>query len=69
MAGGVIANVILNYKIYEKCNVKNIFICPSMGDEGSALGAAIIAAIEHKLDLSWLSKYKLPYWGTSFSKE
>lgn len=69
LAGGVIANVILNYKIYEKCNVKNIFICPSMGDEGSALGAAIIAAIEHKLDLSWLSKYKLPYWGPSFSKE
>ena len=46
LAGGVFSNVILNYKIYEKCKIKNLFICPAMGDDGSALGSAILAAIE-----------------------
>lgn len=68
LAGGVIANVILNYKIYENCNIKNLFVCPAMGDDGSALGAALLAAIDKKLKLDWLSNFNMPYWGPSFSK-
>ena len=69
LAGGVIANVILNYKIYENCNVDKLFVCPAMGDDGSALGAALLSSIEKKLDLDWLSNYEMPYWGPNFERE
>ena len=69
LAGGVIANVILNYKIYENCNVDKLFVCPAMGDDGSALGAALLSSIEKKLDLDWLSNYEMPYWGPYFDRD
>jgi carbamoyltransferase len=40
-----------------------------MGDEGSALGAVFLAAIEKKLDLTWVSKYNMPYWGPSYDQD
>lgn len=40
IAGGVFANVLLNQKIRELKEVKNIFTLPHVGDEGLALGAA-----------------------------
>ena len=69
MAGGVVANVILNYKIFERCNIKNLYICPPMGDEGSALGAALLAANEIKKDINWVGNYSMPYWGPSYNQE
>ena len=67
IAGGVAANVIMNLKLYEECRLKNIFVCPPMGDEGSALGAAIKSAIENKLDCDWISNLKMPYYGPSYT--
>jgi carbamoyltransferase len=69
LAGGVIANVILNYKIFQNCRINNIYVCPPMGDEGSALGAAFLAAINKNLDIKWLSKDVMPYWGPSYNKD
>ena len=69
LAGGVIANVILNYKIFQNCRINNIYVCPPMGDEGSALGAAFLAAINKNLDIKWLSKNIMPYWGPSYNKD
>ncbi len=69
LAGGVVANVILNHKIYEKCKVNKIYICPPMGDEGAALGSAFLASIEKKLDIKKLLKNSMPYWGPSYTKE
>ncbi len=69
MAGGVIANVILNLAIFEKCKFKNIYIFPGMGDEGAALGAVLIKAIENKEDISWINNESMPYWGPEISKE
>jgi carbamoyltransferase len=69
LAGGVIANVILNYKIFQNCRINNIYVCPPMGDEGSALGAACLAAINKNLDIKWLSKDIMPYWGPSYNKD
>jgi len=69
LAGGVVANVILNYKIFENCKINKIYVCPPMGDEGSALGAIFLAAIEKKLDLTWVSKYNMPYWGPSYDQD
>ena len=62
VAGGVTANVIMNLKIYESCNFKKIFICPPMGDEGSALGAAIKSASERGLNCDWISEISMPYF-------
>lgn len=69
LAGGVVANVILNYKIFERCNIKNLYICPPMGDEGSALGAALLAATEMKKNIDWIANYRMPYWGPSYNQE
>jgi carbamoyltransferase len=67
IAGGVTANVIMNLKIFEVCNFKNIYVCPPMGDEGSALGAAIKSAVDHGYDCDWVSKNTMPYFGPSFT--
>lgn len=42
LAGGIFANVKVNLEI-KRLGFKNIFVCPPMGDEGVALGAAISA--------------------------
>ena len=68
LAGGCVANVIMNYKIYEKTPFKHLHVLPSMGDEGSAAGAAIMVALEGGEDLSWMRDYKMPYFGPSFQK-
>ena len=41
LAGGVVANVKLNQRIFETQGIKNIFIYPNMGDGGTATGAAL----------------------------
>ncbi len=69
LAGGIVANVILNLNIFEKTSFENIYIFPAMGDSGTAAGAAILKAIELGEDLSWLKKKKMPYWGPSYTKE
>ncbi len=43
MAGGVALNCVSNGKLLKKLPVKDIFIQPSAGDAGGALGAALIA--------------------------
>ncbi len=43
VAGGVFANVKLNQRVKE-LGFKRIFVQPAMGDEGTGLGAAILAA-------------------------
>ncbi|MBI2870621.1 MAG: carbamoyltransferase [Candidatus Omnitrophica bacterium] len=42
LAGGVFANVKLNQRIHELECVRTLFIHPGMGDEGLALGAALM---------------------------
>jgi len=69
LAGGVTANVIMNHKIYENTPFKKLHIVPAMGDEGSAMGAAIISAIENGEDLSWLKDSIMPYYGPSYDED
>lgn len=45
-SGGLFANVKLNQKINELPWVEEIFVHPAMGDEGLALGACLIKAVE-----------------------
>lgn len=63
MAGGGVANVKLNMRIFEEAGFDNIHIIPAMGDDGVAIGAAIIAALENNLDISFLTQFQMPYWG------
>lgn len=69
MAGGGIANVKLNLRIFEEANFEDIHIIPAMGDDGVAIGAAIIAALENSVDISFLAEVQMPYWGRSAKPE
>jgi len=69
LAGGVAANIVMNLKIYERTRFKNIHITPYMGDEGTACGAALLAAKLYKQDVSWVPNHVMPYFGPSYSRE
>ena len=62
LSGGVVANVIMNLNIYERTPFKNVYIIPCFGDDGSALGAAILAGLDKGINLSWLHTQVMPYW-------
>ena len=40
-----------------------------MGDEGLAIGSAILTAIDFEQDLTWLRSFKMPYFGDSYSRK
>lgn len=44
LAGGLFANVKINQRIKDSDLFKNVYVCPAMGDEGTAVGAAVYAA-------------------------
>jgi len=69
LSGGVAANIIMTLNIYERTKFKNIYVLPPMGDDGTALGSAILYALSKKEDISWLNKLYMPYFGDSFSRE
>lgn len=70
LSGGVFANVILNLKIMEEISDR-IAVCPAMGDDGTAQGAAILALLEQGRsmdELMWLKEREMPYFGTSYGR-
>ena len=69
LSGGVAANIIMSLNIYERTKFKNIYVLPAMGDEGVALGSALLKAIEENEDISWISKYQMPYYGNELSQD
>jgi len=69
LSGGVAANIIMSLSIYERTPFKNIYVLPPMGDDGTAIGSAMIAAIKHKEDVSWLKDYTMPYFGDEYTRE
>lgn len=46
MSGGVAANVKLNQRVFEIPGVRQIFIHPAMGDDGTSLGGALYALMK-----------------------
>lgn len=44
LAGGLFANVKINQRIKDTGLFKNVYVCPAMGDEGTAVGAAMYAS-------------------------
>jgi len=64
LAGGATANVIMNLKIFEELKPAGLFVTPPMGDEGTAIGAALISAHNHGENLTWISQASnMPYFG------
>lgn len=69
LSGGVVANIIMNLAIYEKTKFKKIHIAPFMGDDGSAYGAAVLAAKARGDNPTWLSEHPMPYFGPCYKQE
>lgn len=65
LAGGVFLNCLTNNDIVSKCDLDNIFILPSSGDDGQSLGCAYYAYL--KLFGETDFKISLPYVGLSYS--
>ena len=64
MAGGVALNVKLNQRIIAMPHVKELFVQPASGDNGTSLGAATYAANEAG---DTVQKMEHAYWGPAFS--
>ena len=63
LAGGVIANVKLNQRIFELPGVNRVFVYPNMGDGGCGTGAAFLTNLG---DLPWSGEYKNVYFGPDY---
>jgi carbamoyltransferase len=66
LAGGVALNVLMNQKLSESKFVNNIHLTSVPGDNGLALGAAIIVAKENG---SKIDKYEHAFWGPEYTDE
>lgn len=67
LAGGLFLNCLLNHKIIEFSDCNSVYIIPSAGDDGEAIGAALAAYsfFNHSDDI----KMHLPYLGLDYSTE
>jgi Predicted carbamoyl transferase, NodU family len=65
LAGGVIANVKLNQRIFEIPAVKRMFVYPNMGDGGCGTGAALLAS---RNSLKDREAYTSVYFGPEYSE-
>ena len=66
LAGGVVANVKLNQRIFEIPGVKRIFVYPNMGDGGCGVGAAFLAS---QNTISAYKTYSTVYLGPDYSEK
>ena len=69
LSGGVAANIIMSLNIYERTRFKNIYVLPPMGDEGVALGSALLKALEMGEDISWVNQHYMPYFGNALTRD
>jgi carbamoyltransferase len=67
MAGGVALNCTFNGKLVQSGLFDEIYVQPAAGDDGSALGAAFLAARQAGERLDPLNCNELPYYGPSFT--
>lgn len=68
LAGGCAMNSVANGKIRANTPFKDIFIQPAAGDNGTALGAALMAAAKHETRRS-SSRMPHSYWGTEYDAD
>ena len=66
VSGGLFLNCPTNHKIITECAIDNIFILPSSGDDGQALGSSYYAYI-HQFGYDTPFDITLPYLGLSYT--
>ncbi len=66
LAGGVIANVKLNQRIFEIPGIKRIFVYPNMGDGGCGTGAAFLSSVN---DIGRGARYESVYFGPEYADD
>ena len=69
LSGGVSANIIMSLNLYERTRFKKIFVVPPMGDEGVAMGSALLKALDMGEDISWIRDLQMPYFGNRIEKK
>ncbi len=69
MAGGVALNCTFNGKLLDSRMFDQIYVQPAAGDDGTALGAAMIAARHAGEVLSPANHREIPFYGPSYSAE
>ena len=69
IAGGVGLNSVANWKIEQEGIFDNVWIQPAAGDDGGALGAALLAAYQLGSDRNGRYPMKDAYFGPSYSEE
>ncbi|MBA2762634.1 MAG: carbamoyltransferase, partial [Segetibacter sp.] len=69
MAGGVALNCVINARIRDKTNFKNIWIQPAAGDAGTALGAAIWVNTKRRNSSKKDFIMSDAYWGPEYNDE
>jgi carbamoyltransferase len=71
LAGGVCANVKLNQRLHELPSVSSVFVHPGMGDEGLAVGAALLKSFDLcKQDGAGFETDQIEnvYWGPQYTE-
>jgi len=68
MAGGVALNCCNNRRIIESNLFKNVYVQPASGDDGTALGAALVASNLHNYPLDQSQVQEMPFYGPSYSE-
>jgi len=69
LAGGLFANVKLNQRLAEQCDLREVFVVPPMGDEGLVIGGALQYLLERDGLETWLKQRRRlddVYWGREY---
>lgn len=66
LAGGVALNCVMNGKLRALPALRRLYVPPVANDTGTALGAAMLCAIEHGISISPISH---PYFGDGYSDD
>ncbi|HMK68442.1 MAG TPA: carbamoyltransferase C-terminal domain-containing protein, partial [Stellaceae bacterium] len=69
LAGGLFANVKLNQRLAEQCDLQEVFVVPPMGDEGLVIGGALQYLLERDGLETWLRQRRRlddVYWGREY---
>ncbi len=69
LGGGVALNCVANRRILKEGLFKNIFVQPSAGNSGAALGAAAVSYVRHAGNRLKTNKLKHVYLGAEYSDE
>ena len=69
MAGGVALNCVLNARIRDLSNFRQVWIQPASGDSGTALGAAMYVDVQERKPKTREFVMEHVYWGPSYSDD